>query len=171
MYSKFLKKNKALLKESRSFRNSRSLTRRKRKVFESYYDGYSESTLKAAWQDFKDSYDYPNLADAVLNVLGDNIRNQFSELYDIYRGNGFRNISIDMQKFFIENEDDILALIDDTGTKDTYQDIIEMLIRNGLYSMCAWLCELAADNVAKTFFDDIYLDDLDDEEYEEDDED
>ena len=168
MYSKFLKKNKALLKESRSFRNSRSLTRRKRKVFESSYD----DNIKKAWQDFKDSYDYPNLADAVLNVLGDNIRNQFSELYDIYRGNGFRNISIDMQKFFIENEDDILALIDDTGTKDTYQDIIEMLIRNGLYSMCAWLCELAADNVAKTFFDDIYLDDLDDdEEYEEDDED
>ena len=174
MYSKFLKKNKALLKESRSFRNSRSLARRKRKVFESYYEGYSESNLKKAWQDFKDDYSYPNLADAVLNVLGDNIRDQFSELYDIYRGNGFRNISIDMQKFFIENEDDILALVDDTGTKDTYQDIIEMLIRNGLYSMCAWLCELAAGNVTHAFFDNVDLYDYydeEDEEYDEDDED
>ena len=45
MYSKFLKKNKALLKESRSFRNSRSLARRKRKVFESSYDDNIKKSL------------------------------------------------------------------------------------------------------------------------------
>ena len=66
-----------------------------------------------------------------------------------------------MHKFFIENEDDILAIVDDTGTKDTYQDIIETLIRNGLYSMCVLLCDLAVGNVMHAFFDDIYLDDLD----------
>ena len=171
MYSKFLKKNKALLKESRSFRNSRSLARRKRKVFEASYD----DNIKKAWQDFKDSYDYPNLADAVLNELGDNLRDQLNELHGIYYGNSFETRSRDMYKFFIENEDDILAIVDDTGTKDTYQDIIETLIRNGLYSMCALLCDLAVGNVMHAFFDDIYLDDLDDdfddEEYDDEDED
>lgn len=171
MYSKFLKKNKTLLKESRSFRNSRSLARRKRKVFESYDDN-----IKKAWEDFKDSYDYPNLADAVLNELGDNIRDQFRKLYDMYSGDAFgSHSSVDMQKFLIENEDDILALVDDTATKDTYQYIIETLIRNGLYSMCRLLCEIAASNVAHALFDDIYLGDLDDdeedEEYDEDEED
>ena len=171
MYSKFLQKNKALLKESRSFRNSRSLARRKRKVFEASYD----DNIKKAWQDFKDSYEYPNLADAVLNELGDNLRDQLNELHGIYYGNSFVTRSRDIQKFFIENEDDILAIVDDTGTKDTYQDIIETLIRNGLYGMCELLCDLAVGNVMHAFFDDIYLDDLDDdfddEEYEEDDED
>ena len=167
MYSKFLTKNKALLKESRSFRNSRSLARRKRKVFESYYEGYSESNLKKAWQDFKDDYSYPNLADAVLNALDDNIHDQLSKLYDIYRGDAFTShSSVDMHKFFIENEDDILAIVDDTGTKDTYQDIIETLIRNGLYSMCVLLCDLAVGNVMHAFFDNVDLDDYYDEEYD-----
>ena len=88
MYSKFLTKNKALLKESRSFRNSRSLARRKRKVFESSYDinAYSESTLKAAWEHFNEYYPYGYLSDAVLDELGDDIKTQLSELKLIYKG-------------------------------------------------------------------------------------
>lgn len=166
MYSKFLKKNKALLKESRSFRNSRSLARRKRKVFESYYDGYSESTLKAAWQDFKDSYDYPNLADAVLNALGDNIHDQLSVLFDMYRGNGFYLSSKEYDEFFVENEYDILAIAENRGT-EFYKEIGDTLVRNGLYSMCEFLCDVAASNVTHAFFDNIDIEDYADEEYDE----
>ena len=103
-------------------------------------------------------------------MLGDNIRNQFSELYDIYRGNGFRNISIDMQKFFIENEYDILAIAENRGT-EFYKEIGDTLVRNGLYSMCEFLCDVAASNVTHAFFDNIDIEDYADEEYDEDDED
>ena len=172
MYSKFLKKNKALLKESRSFRNSRSLARRKRKVFESYYEGYSESNLKKAWQDFKDDYSYPNLADAVLNELGDNIRDQLSVLFDMYRGNGFHLRSKEYDEFFVENEDDISAIAENRGT-EFYKEIGDTLVRNGLYGMCEFLCDVAASNVTQAFFDNVDLDDYYDEEYDdfEDDED
>ena len=95
MYSKFLKKNKTLLKECRS---SRSLVRRKRKVFE------AEESLKKAWENFKDSYSNPYLADAVLDALDGSL----ADLTVIYDGENFSTLTTrDMKKFFIENEDEV----------------------------------------------------------------
>ena len=144
MYSKFLQKNKALLKESRSFRNSRSLARRKRKVFE------AEDSLKKAWESFKDSYSNPYLADAVLDALDGSL----DDLNQIYDGENFNTLTTrDMKNFFIENEDDILEVVENLGTSDIYQDIGETLIANGLYATCEFLCNIAASDVANSFFE------------------
>ena len=168
MYSKFLKKNKALLKESRSFRNSRSLARRKRKVFESSYDinAYSESTLKAAWEHFNEYYPYGYLSDAVLDELGDDIKTQLSELKLIYKGKTFSSlVTIDMKEFFTNYEKDILFFLEPMGT-DVYEEIGEILATKGLYDMCEFICDFAVSEMAFDFFVNINPD-----EFEEDDED
>ena len=153
MYSKFLKKNKTLLKECRS---SRSLVRRKRKVFE------AEESLKKAWENFKDSYSNPYLADAVLDALDGSL----ADLNQIYDGRyDFSRVTTrDMKKFFIENEDDILEVVSNLGTSDIYQDIGETLIANGLYATCEFLCDIAASDVANSFFENTNPDELEDDE-------
>ena len=155
MYSKFLQKNKALLKESRSFRNSRSLARRKRKVFE------AEDSLKKAWENFKDSYSNPYLADAVLDALDGSL----ADLNQIYDGRyDFSRVTTrDMKKFFIENEDDILEVVYNLGASDIYQEIGETLITNGLYAACEFLCNIAASDVANSFFENTDSDELEDD--------
>ena len=156
MYSKFLKKNKALLKESRSFRNSRSLARRKRKVFE------AEDSLKKAWETFKDSYSNPYLADAVLDALDGSL----ADLTQIYDGSyDFSRVTTkDMKNFFIENEDDVLEVVYNLGASDIYQEIGETLITNGLYAACEFLCNIAASDVANSFFENTNPDELEDDE-------
>ena len=152
MYSKFLQRNKALLKECRS---SRSLVRRKRKVFE------ADDSLKKAWESFKDSYSNPYLADAVLDVLDGSL----ADLTVIYDGENFSTLTTrDMKKFFIENEDDILEVVSNLGTSDIYQDIGETLIANGLYATCEFLCDIAARDVANSFFENTDSDELEEDE-------
>ena len=153
MYSKFLKKNKALLKESRSFRNSRSLTRRKRKVFE------AEDSLKKAWENFKDSYSNPYLADAVLDALDGSL----ADLNQIYDGSyDFSRVTTrDMKKFFIENEDDVLEVVYNLGASDIYQEIGETLITNVLQAACEFLGNIAASDVANSFFENTVSDEID----------
>ena len=152
MYSKFLQRNKALLKECRS---SRSLVRRKRKVFE------ADDSLKKAWESFKDSYSNPYLADAVLDVLDGSL----ADLTVIYDGENFSTLTTrDMKKFFIENEDDILEVVSNLGTSDIYQDIGETLIANGLYAACEFLCNIAASDVANSFFENTDSDELEEDE-------
>ena len=69
-----------------------------------------------------------------------------------------------MKKFFIENEDDILEVVYNLGASDIYQEIGETLITNGLYAACEFLCNIAASDVANSFFENTDSDELEDDE-------
>ena len=84
----------------------------------------------------------------------------------MYRGNGFYLSSKEYDEFFVENEYDILAIAENRGT-EFYKEIGDTLVRNGLYSMCEFLCDVAASNVTHAFFDNIDIEDYADEEYDE----
>ena len=165
MYSKFLKKNTKLLKESK-----RKTVKRFKKLSESIpaykadIEAYSEKYLQSVIDDFCDNYSTPDLARAVFDACGNTATDALIEAQNIYgsgMSGGFAGMIYysDTVAFFDDNEDDIIDLVNNSGFEELYTQFGKDYFENGSDYAKNNITWFAFDEIVRDFFDNVELDD------------
>ena len=165
MYSKFLKKNTKLLKESK-----RKSFKRFKRVSESIpaykadIEAYSEKYLQSVIDDFCDNYITPDLARAVFDACGNTATDALIEAQNIYgagMSGGFAGMIYysDTVAFFDDNEDDIIDLVNNSGFEELYTQFGKDYFENGSDYAKNNITWFAFDEIVRDFFDNVELDD------------
>lgn len=167
MYSKFLKKNTKLLKESKrkAIKKFKKLSE-STPAYEADIEAYSEKYLQSVIDDFCDNYSTPDLARAVFDACGDSATDALIEAQSIYESpNGMAGGFADMiyysdtVAFFDDNEDDIIELANNLGLEEIYTKFGKDYFENGpdyAKNNMAWF---AFETIVRDFFDNVELDD------------
>ena len=139
MYSKFLKKNTKLLKESKrkSFKRFKRLSE-STPAYEADIEMYSEKYLQSVIDDFCNNCSTPDLAKAVFDACGGTAVDALIEAQNIYKSpngmsGGYAGMIYysDTAAFFDDNEDDIIELANNLGLEEIYTQFGKNYFENG----------------------------------------
>ena len=167
MYSKFLKKNTKLLKESKR----KAVKRFKRlsestPAYEADIEAYSEKYLQSVIDDFCDNYSTPDLARAVFDACGRTAIEALIEAQAIYESpsgmaGGYAGMIYysDTAAFFDDNEDDIIELVNNSGLEELYTKFGKDYFENGPDYAKNNITWFAFDEIVRDFFEIVELDD------------
>ena len=165
MYSKFLKKNTKLLKESKrkSFKRFKRLSE-SIPAYKADIEAYSEKYLQSVIDDFCDNYSTPDLARAVFDACGNTATDALIEAQNIYgsgMSGGFAGMIYysDTVAFFADNEDDISELVNNLGLEEIYTKFGKDYFENGLDYAKNNMTWFAFEEIIRDFFDTAELDD------------
>ena len=165
MYSKFLKKNTKLLKESK-----RKTVKRFKRLSESIpaykadIEAYDEKYLQSVIDDFCDNYSTPDLARAVFDACGKSATDALIEAQNIYgagMSGGFAGMIYysDTVAFFDDNEDDIIDLVNNLELEELYTKFGKDYFENGSDYAKNNMTWFAFETIVRDFFDSVELDD------------
>ena len=165
MYSKFLKKNTKLLKESKrkSFKRFKKLSE-SIPAYKADIEAYSEKYLQSVIDDFCDNYSTPDLARAVFDTCGNTAIDALIEAQNIYgsgMSGGFAGMIYysDTAAFFDDNEDDIIELANNLGLEELYTQFGKDYFENGSDYAKNNVTWFAFETIVRDFFDTVELDD------------
>ena len=165
MYSKFLKKNTKLLKESKrkSFKRFKKLSE-SIPAYKADIEAYSEKYLQSVIDDFCNNCSTPDLAKAVFDACGGTATDALIEAQNIYgagMSGGFAGMIYysDTVAFFDDNEDDIIDLVNNSGFEELYTQFGKDYFENGSDYAKNNITWFVFDEIVRDFFDNVELDD------------